>query len=169
VSVSTIPIGKAPPIEGKLRLIVKAEIIINSIEVDRDGFIIIPEKSRRQCEVAIETAANIISVFSRCGRSISSAFPYVALIIDEPKERVHLNKTKGFRDKPITLATGHHFQIDLNDNHVSGLLDRLEGVALLAQAFCHRMESGRFREFVRFFEAAFSRIFTQVQRNSCNS
>lgn len=163
VIVSTIPIGTAPPVEGKLRLLVKAEISIQSLEIDDEEFINLPEKERRECEVALETAANIISVFGRCGRTISSASPYIALIIDNPKERGRLDKTRGFRTMK-SLNSGHHFQIPLSGNLVSGLQDRLTGAALMAEAFSHRMESGRYRDFVRFFEAAFSRSFSEIQK-----
>ncbi|MEJ2671493.1 MAG: hypothetical protein P8168_04670 [Deltaproteobacteria bacterium] len=163
ITVSTIPVGTAPPIEGKLRLIVKAEILIQALKEDGEGFINIPEKERRQCEETLETVANIISVFCRCGRSISSPFPCVALIIDDPKEREHLDKTRGFRTMR-SLNIGHHFQIPQSNNLISGLQDRLGGVALLAEAFSHKMQSGRFHDFVRFFEAAFALSFNQVQK-----
>jgi hypothetical protein len=163
VTVSTIPIGTAPPNEGKLHLIVKAEISIQSLKIDDEKFINLPEKERRECESALETAANIISVFCRCGRSISSAFPCAALITDNPDERESLDKTRGFRTMR-SRNIGHHFQIPLTNNLISGLQDRLEGVALLAEAFSHRMASGRFHDFVRFFESAFSLNFRQIQK-----
>lgn len=163
VLVGTIPIGKSPPVEGKLRLIVKAEIPIDPPEVDGDGFINLAEKERQQCENALECAANLIAIFGHCRRSISSASPCAVLVVDDQKIREALNKTKGFRTKRST-TTGHHFQIPVSNELVSGLQDRLDGMVLLAEAYSHGQESGRYHEYVRFFEAAFALQFSQFPK-----
>ncbi|HHL39805.1 MAG TPA: hypothetical protein ENJ37_04815 [Deltaproteobacteria bacterium] len=163
VSVSTIPIEKSPPVEGKLHLIVKAEIQIQPPEIDNDGFINLPEKERRLCEATLENVANLIAIFGRCHRSISSVYPCAVLLVDDRDKRKSLDATKGFRAKQSHII-GHHFQIPVDSNLVSGLQDRLDGVALLAEAYSHRHESGRYREYVRFFEAAFALQFSQLQK-----
>lgn len=163
VTVGTLPIGQAPPAEGKLRVIVTAEISIPPPEVDEEGFLALPEQARRQCETALEEVANIIAVFGRCRRSISSASPCAALIVDDASERVFLDKTRGFHAKR-SMLTGHHYQIPVSDDMVARLKDRLDGVALLAEAYSHTKEAGRFHEFVRFFEAAFALPFSQLDK-----
>ena len=85
------------------------------------------------------------------------------LLVDDKAKRKSLDETKGFRTKRST-TTGHHFQIPVDSDLVSGLQDRLDGVALLAEAYSHSQESGRYNEYVRFFEAAFALQFSQIQK-----
>jgi len=50
------------------------------------------------------------------------------------------------------MAHGWSEQIPLEPELLQGLGDRLAGVALLTEAHCHQLESGRFREYVRLYE-----------------
>jgi hypothetical protein len=164
VTVSTIPVGKSPPSQGKLRLLVRAEIGIQFPEVDGEGYVNLPEKERRQCEAALENISDIIAVFGRCSRSISSASPCAALVTDELDERKRLDATRGIRSQRSAISRGHHFQIPVSRDLISGLQDRRVGAALLAEALSHQRESGRYREFVRFFESAFALPFSQIEK-----
>jgi hypothetical protein len=85
----------------------------------------------------------------------------VALVADSDEEQHFLDAAQGF---------GHKTQPDMSflermvpsDKMLATLNDRLPGVALLAEAYAHNTASGRYREWVRFFEAAFSREFTSL-------
>ena len=73
VSVKTLALGKQTPTNGKVRMLVFAEIALKELpSVAQDGLIDVPEAERRLCELAIETVANIISVSIRSSRSILS-------------------------------------------------------------------------------------------------
>ena len=63
-----------------------AEKEIEFPKFNDDGFVLIPDSDRRELEFSLETIANVISVFGRCKRTISSAHPCVALVTDNQKE-----------------------------------------------------------------------------------
>ena len=161
VTVQTL--GRAPSPEERLRLIVTAEMPTPHPQRDEDNFLVIPDALRTTCESALETVVNTISVFGRCRRSISSASPSAALSVEDPTERILLDRTRGFRAKRPLLAS-HHYEIALTDALIAGLSDRVAGVALLAEVFGHAGGAARFRELVRFFEAAFALPFDQTAK-----
>lgn len=162
VTLNTLTLGAVPPIEGKLRLLVSAETPIEFPDTDKEGFIYLPEDKREQCEQALQIVADLISVCGRCNRSVSSASPCWALIVDDGDERTRLDSTKGVKTKKKMLSE-FWFQIPRNDELISGLQDRLSGVAILAEAFSHTRAAGKYREFVRLFEAAFALQFTKLE------
>jgi hypothetical protein len=49
------------------------------------------------------------------------------------------------------------WKIELTEETQKGLADRLDGVALLAEALAHEHPTGRFHEYLRLFERAFAR------------
>src|ERR1051325_842507 len=55
------------------RLAIAETELTGGISIDADGYIIVPDEPRHACENTIEFLANIIAVFNRCGRQISSA------------------------------------------------------------------------------------------------
>ena len=140
-----------------------AEREIDFPVIDQNEYVIIPEQDRRQLEFAIETIANIISVFGRCKRFISSATPCVALVTENMEELKQLNNSKGILGSrmSITSASGVN---ELDSDLLSQLQDRFPAVALLAEAHSHSLAAGKFHEYVRLFEYAFAMQFSQLQK-----
>jgi len=167
VRLETRSAGDAPPVEGKLRLFVSAEIPIDFPDIDEAGFVCLPEDQRRQCEKALRIVADMIAVFGRCRRTILSPTPCVMLLVEDSGERERLDATKGIRLNQRKMISSLWFQIPRTDEMVSGLQDRVVGVVLLAEAFSHTQAAGKYREFVRLFEAAFTSSFDQLEKKLC--
>ena len=87
----------------------------------------------------------------------------MALIPENDAERVELEKTRGIRSQPSAIPNPR-FHIEVNEMLMQGLRDRLDGLALLAEAYSFSDDhpSGRFREYVRLFELAFAMPATQM-------
>jgi hypothetical protein len=137
--------------------------LASGVLIDADGYVLVPEEPRRDCEKAVEYLANIIAVFNRCARQISSATPWVALCDLQDDERSTLNASKGFRGPQGTVAASA--SLDLTDpNLVRALADRISGVALLAEASSTKHSVARYRELIRFLEHAFARPLTQLEK-----
>jgi hypothetical protein len=137
--------------------------LTGGVLIDADGYILVPEEPRRACEDAIESLANMIAVFNRCARQISSATPWVALCDLQDTERSTPDASKGFRGPQGTVAA--HSSLDLTDpNLVGALADRISGVALLAEASSTKHSVARYREFIRFLEHAFARSLNQLEK-----
>lgn len=164
VRLETRSAGDAPPVEGKLRLFVSAEIPIDFPDIDEAGFVCLPEDQRRQCEEALQIVADMIAVFGRCHRTILSPTPCVMLLAEDLVERKRLDATKGIRLNQRKMISSLWFQIPRTDEMVSGLQDRVVGVVLLAEAFSHTRAAGKYREFVRLFETAFASSFDQLEK-----
>jgi hypothetical protein len=162
VLVQTHPIGKQAPEPGRKRLLVHAELSLESFPVtDESGFVVIPDEPRMQCEAAIEVAASLVSIMCMCKRSISSPMPWVAFAPDTEEELRRLQETNGILHDPVTRE-GASFAISPDPLILDGIADRFDGVTLLAESFAHENELGRYREFMRFFELAFALPVTQV-------
>ncbi len=163
VRVSTIPIREAPPVEGKLRLLLQAATEISFPEINDDGYIVLPEDRRESLEAALQIASNLLAVFGCCRRSLLAARPSVALIPKNSRQRRKLDSTKGFLVDPTsTVALQPQIPIGSSFSHKLG--DRNDGVALMAEALSHGLASGQFREYVRLFEAGFGMPFSQVSK-----
>jgi hypothetical protein len=77
-------------------LVVAAEISLRELPSrDESGRLLIPESERKGCEAAIEAVANILGVVNRCGRSIASPMPCVALVAEDDVERSWLDTCAG--------------------------------------------------------------------------
>ncbi|MGR3319687.1 MAG: hypothetical protein ACUZ8O_14565 [Candidatus Anammoxibacter sp.] len=140
-----------------------AEMEIEFPEISQDGFVQIPEEKRRKLEFSLETTANIISVFGRCKKVVSSASPCIALITENEKELEILEATKGIFCERKTLSSAQGTD-QLDSEMVTHLQDRLQAVALLAEAQSHSLAVGKFHEYVRLFESAFALQFSQLQK-----
>jgi hypothetical protein len=117
-----------------------------------DGLVKVPAGPRRELERLIESAANVLSVAERRGRQIGSSNPCVALIPEKPSDVAWLEGAVGFRLEPGGLPD-IDYKIDLSLFETLG--DRMDGVALVAEALAHGYSTGKLVEYVRFFECAF--------------
>ena len=159
--ISTREVSPQDPESWRVLLI--AETQIDFPEINDDGYIALPEDSRRELEFCLETIANFISVTGQCRRVVSSATPSAALIPEDPGERERLQQSRGFytQQKSIVSASGAS---KLDSELMKSLSDRWPALALLAEAKSHSLSAGKFHEYVRLFESAFALQFSQLTK-----
>lgn len=129
---------------------------------DEMGRVVLPMSERVECEFAIDSIANLIAAFNACARSICSPTPCVALAFENDLEKEFLYSSAGIKSN-VESHHGARSQIPLQAELVSAVIDRLDGVKLLAEAYTGG-ESGRYKDLVRFFELAFRLEFTHVRK-----
>lgn len=130
--------------------------------IDSENRIVVPVELRERSESAIQSAIDLIATFQGCSRSVLSPTPSIAFEITVPEERDYLESTIGIKTME-RQDSGVRGPIPLDSKLLSALGDRLAGVALLAEAYSGG-EAGKYREFVRMFELAFRRPFTQLEK-----
>jgi len=143
-------------LNGKLQLLVVAALPLQEKPfVTPEGVVLVPDLPRRQAESAIKAYADLIAVTCRSRRSISSPSPYIAFEPEADDERIWLESAEsleaGFSGKP-----GARPHVSITQDLMQGVADRLDGLELCAEAQAQFTASGRFREFIRLFERAFS-------------
>lgn len=92
----------------------------------------------------------------------SHLLPCIILEYDTQEGKEFLNSSDGILSKQYS-ENGVRSPIEFTLENINSLTDRSEGVALLSEVYCNS-ESGQFREYVRFFELAFSLPFTQLEK-----
>lgn len=123
-----------------------------------DGTFEVPADARRDAETMIETLARLLAIRHRMSHSISSPMPFIGFASDHSSDLASL-EGKHFAG-PVMSGIGPWAGEgpDFSDPKIlSGLQDRLDGVALLAEALSHRNALGRYHELIRLFERAFAR------------
>ena len=162
--VSTIPIGTAPAIaKDTLRLLLKAELATETPQSDANGRLVVAEQNRTQCELALKVVADLISVFGRCSRTLSSPNPCLALVGEDPEEWTKLRGSGGIAVRAESCVS-FVSEIPRSEELVTGLSDRIDGVSLVAEANSSGSDAGRFRDYLRLFEAAFGLPATQIEK-----
>jgi len=141
--------------DDRLRLVLGAEIDLREWPpLSEAGLVQIPAEERRTAEFALETAANFVSIAEECQRSISSPTPCVAFLPEDDEERTWLESSKGLELNGVAYGRAC---VDLTvDKLQAAISDRVDGLALLAEALAHDHATGKFHEFVRLFERAFT-------------
>ena len=135
-----------------------------SIILDQDNYVIVPDPPRKACEDAIENLANMLSVFDRTKRTISSLAPSVAFSELSDEELKKLNSSEGIKENQRSNVSVP-FKIDFsNQRFIAALADRHVGVALLAETLSSSHAVARYREFVRFFEYAFALPLPKLEK-----
>lgn len=168
VEVASQRIGNAPEIKDQQRQLVFASVKLEKLpEKNSDGFLILSEGERRKAELAIEAVANMFSIAERCRRRISSPSPCVALLPENDDEIEMLETSPGILAERNSIPDVR-FKLNLDNVLVSSLSDRMDGVALLAEALANTHATGKYHEFVRLYELAFSRPFTQLEKKLSN-
>ncbi len=114
----------------------------------------IADQIARRSENAIERFADLAAVATFSTRRITSAVPAAGFSGVTAADREWLNGCSGLsqpaqhlRLVPAAFAITDPVLLELND--------RKDGVELLTEALANTHETGRFREFTRFFERAF--------------
>jgi hypothetical protein len=120
-----------------------------------EGKVTVPITERKQCERALEAVAHLLSVDRLTSHFVSSVQPYLGFDCDD--------------ESLLASAEGRSVEIDLIRPVVGGnsgtamletvepavLSDRLDGVALLAEALNQRTGLGEYLQLIRLFERAF--------------
>jgi hypothetical protein len=148
---------------GKLQVIAKSFATLPPLTLDSEGFLSIPDESRRLCEAAIARAAVLLAINMRGRRQVVSGTPPAAFIPENEDDSVLLGMAVAIRAGPPQPLSSLHTPIDLRELTFA-LSDRWDGAAVLAEAYSHTSLSGRYRDFVRLFELAFTRAFTEMEK-----
>lgn len=158
MNIKGVYLGTIPPLcnkEKKMIFVVAEVKLQDGLELTNKKQIIIPSVARKQAEQAVEAAASMIAVAENCAYTIESPSPCVALQPENDREQNFLEDTEGiavdFHKGGIPSGV-----YKVSDDLLSRAFeDRLDGVALLAEALSQKHATGRFHEFVRVFERAF--------------
>jgi len=129
-------------------------------KISKENIVFFPEFETKELGKAFSFYANLISVAEVCKVSLSSPTPSSGFIPENEKELKFLDDTKGFEHK-IHLHpnfSGKFFEAI----HKNQLLDRVEAVAFLATANAQKEPLGKFHEYIRLFENAFSVSKTEL-------
>jgi hypothetical protein len=114
-----------------------------------------PVEARRRTEAGLETVVRLMAIDWQCRYSIQSPMPYVGFL---PITETRLDELSGVAAK-LAITKGHTNVVGayglLSDVDASMLLDRLDGVALLAEAYNASSALGQYLQLIRLFERAF--------------
>lgn len=158
ITVKGYPLGEVK--NGSKQLVIATCHLTTPLELTPAKRVIVPTVEHEELESAIENIANLISVAIGARRYITSpSYPIAAIepLDDEMKD--FLNQAEGFlkrSDRRYVVASGVYHQFDMQNN-LNALSDRLDGIALMAEAVANTHATGRFREHIRLFERAFRR------------
>ncbi len=140
------------------RLVTACIELGNLPERDDQLSILIPDQDRARCEAAAEHVANLISVLETGSKRIYSPIGCVALEPLDRDESDFLDSSQGIRAVQKTESAAG-WNIEWSPEIAVALSDRMDGVAVLSEAFSVGGDSGMYREFVRFLELAFALSF----------
>ena len=115
----------------------------------------VPDQPRRLAERAIDAAANLMSVATGHGRSITSPNLPVAFYAESDDERAWLRGLAGVKNIERGVGVGH-ISVFTTRAELARLNDREDGTSLLAEAMSQDQMGGRFSDLLRVFERAFA-------------
>lgn len=144
--------------DNKWKVIIIATIKLDRFpQIDDKNQIIIPETERKVLEFFIENSGNIISVSTNMPRSILSPDPNSGIIHENNEERLWLEKSNGILIKmPNQPSAINEDPIPIYQ-FMNELSDRYDGLALLCESINTNHASGKFKEYIRIFERAFTK------------
>lgn len=141
--------------EANFKVLVSATVPLSSYpDLDGERAIFVPVEARRAGEIAIRLYAGLWSLSGNTSRQLSSPIPSVAFIPETDADRDWLRSTSGIRI-PGALIQSVTSPPEFSGELAQGMLDRLAGLELFAEAMAHPRDSAKFRDFVRMFELAF--------------
>jgi len=147
------------PVPGhpRTRLLVGTMALAELPSVDESERVLVPSKKLARCEYLLEAAANLVAVTSVTGRTLYSPTCCIGFVPDSDADRDWLNSKNGLEYGTKGRSTYWLRQVLRLEEVASQLLDRLDGVALFAEALSYENAAGRVRELVRVTERAFGR------------
>lgn len=139
-------------------ILVQATTTFVAGPLDEKGELAIPDATLALVDDAIREYADLLSVVYQCQRLIKSPSPHVAVRADDKTDRALLDNAIGIA-APASLRPRVSLIPELRPDAGYELLitERLDGVAMLADAMSEGTSSARARELFRFFERAFRR------------
>jgi hypothetical protein len=140
-----------------LMLVAASQVLEYRPKVTAENEVVVPDKQRAAAEAAIEVAANLIAASQGCRRDISTPWPPVVFVATGGDGRFWLESCGGIKHDRLKRTMTHAERLDFDDSVLNKLEDRPDGVALLVEALAHDHAMGRYHEFIRLFERAFSR------------
>ena len=132
-------------------------------EVSSQREVIVPEQPRKEAEGAIESVANLLAVLNHSHRQISSPWPFVALGLEDEDENRWASSLTRFQGEQSGIPQTSYC-LPPSSEQLEALSDRVDGVALLAEALTHEHPTGKFHEFMRLFERAFALAPSQFEK-----
>jgi hypothetical protein len=148
----------------RTRLLLQATVnLAEKPSASATGVVEVPVDERKEAEAAIETVANLLAVMNHTRRSISSPRPFVALYLESDEERFWSAGLSRFEGEQSGIPETSYLLAPSNE-HLAALGDRLDGVALLAEALAQDHATGQFHEFIRLFERAFTLPPSQFEK-----
>lgn len=140
----------------------QAELTLQTLPIlTQNNTIQIPEEPRKELERSINDISNIIAVAEMSQRTISSPHPCVGFRPENKDELSWLNKTNGI-EYNLKMIPSFRFTLENEIKNANLLQDRLEGVALMAEALANLHPSGKLHELMRVFENAFATNSTSL-------
>ena len=145
--------------ERRLRLSLQAQLRVErTMWLDDTRALVIPDLERERAEAAIEAVANIVAIAAGGRTTLFSPSPSVALGAETDDDGALLADARGTTPETIRASRfGVPSTFDTSNAVVSALEERLDGVALLAEALSHSHPTGQMHEFMRVFERAFAK------------
>lgn len=141
--------------EKEQSLMVYGEVGLNhKPKITGTQLVVIPKPERSKLEGALERYANVLAVSEGMKRKISSPSPCVALVPEDDGDMQLLASASGILREGNSAVPDTARTFDYASN-ADAIADRLDGVALLAEALSQDHAGGRFRDLVRVFERAF--------------
>ena len=132
------------------------------ITLDEEQRLLVPFDFRKSLEAKIEAMANMLSISFSARRGISSIDPFIAISEMSGDQAKILNQCHGISGQP-TISTSADHSFDFTDTRIISLmLDRLDGLSLLAESYSTEHALSRYREYVRLFELAFARPLGRI-------
>jgi hypothetical protein len=146
------------------RLLLQAVMTLSARpDASPQGEVIVPEEPRKEAEDFIETIANLLAVLNHSHRRISSPRPFVALGLEDDDETGWASGLTRFQGEHSSIPQTSYC-LPTSSENLQALSDRLDGVALLAEALAHEHATGKFHEYMRLFERAFALTPSQFEK-----
>lgn len=152
-------------IEGdSLHVVISSTVKLNSLpNLDSSNKLIIPLKEVKLAESEIEIVACLLAVKYRTSKKIYSPAPYFMFAYEKDAEKKWLDSSEGYELKYNVIPV-FDYNILNNIIDLNHLKDRKKGAVLLAEALCHSNNMGKYRDYMRLFEHAFSRPITAIDK-----
>jgi hypothetical protein len=136
-------------------IFVASSRVVTNIDLKSGEPITIPDEPRRKAEAALETTARLMAIDQQATHSLASPMPFIGFTCDDPAILVQLDG-RIVLQRTMLAHQGATTNLGLfSDIDPQVLSDRLDGVALLAEALNTVAPLGRYLQLMRLFERAF--------------
>jgi len=147
-----------------LYVMIASLVKLNGYPKTKDKFIQFPMGAIGVAESAIEKEASVLSIKAMSPRKLYSPTNYLQIVYESEEELQWLNDTNGYQFSGAPTA---RMPINIRGTHdvdPQFLTDREDGVLLLSESISHTNYMGKYREYMRFFERAFSCPISKLEK-----